>query len=81
MFSSIKTCLSKVADRDRKQVSMKHVKANLKTQGLYDHRTNQTQQEYIKQTTIELWKIEVIKADAASKNSKDAAFSLLLLNP
>ena len=73
MFSSIETFLSKVTDLN--EVSMKDVKANLKTQGLYD-RTNQTQQEYIKQTTIELWKIEVIKADAASKNSKETQPSL-----
>jgi hypothetical protein len=64
IFTSIKTFLSKVTDLS--QVSLKDVKANLKTQGLYD-RTNPTQKEYIKQTTIEL-----IKTTAASKSEKDS---------
>ena len=64
IFTSIKTFLSKVTDLS--QVSLKDVKANLKTQGLYD-RTNPSQKEYIKQTTIEL-----IKTTAASKSEKDA---------
>ena len=64
IFTSIKNFLSKVTDLS--QVSLKDVKANLKTQGLYD-RTNPTQKEYIKQTTIEL-----IKTTAASKSEKDA---------
>jgi hypothetical protein len=64
IFTSISTFLSKVTDLS--QVSLKDVKANLKTQGLYD-RTNPTQKEYIKQTTIEL-----IKTTAASKSEKDA---------
>ena len=61
IFSCIKTFLSTA---DLGKVSLKDVKTNLKTQGLYD-RTNPTQKEYIKQTTIEL-----IKTTAASKNSK-----------
>ena len=64
IFTSIKNFLSKVTDLS--QVSLKDVKANLKTQGLYD-RTNPSQKEYIKQTTIEL-----IKTTAASKSEKDA---------